>query len=97
MDRARRRCGEGHRTGDPRREPDERPGGILAPGLCDLQVNGASGREVCGGGDSLDRIEHVQLVHGVTSYLPTPSSPDDATAERGLSESRSAHLIQPRE
>ena len=73
-------------AGNPRREPDEHPGGILAPGLCDLQVNGASGREVCGGGDSLDRIEHVQLVHGVSSYLPTLISPDDATAERVLSE-----------
>jgi len=73
-------------AGDPPREPDERTDGILAPGLCDLQVNGAGGSEVCGGIASLDRIDAIQLAHGVTSYLPTLLSPDDATAERVLPE-----------
>lgn len=73
-------------VGDPPRRPDERPEGIVAPGLCDLQVNGAGGHEVGGGSAGLDRIDAVQLACGVTSYLPTLVSPDDATAERVLHE-----------
>jgi N-acetylglucosamine-6-phosphate deacetylase len=75
-------------TGDPPRRPDERPDGILAPGLCDLQVNGAGGSEVSGAPVDLERIDGVQLAHGVTSYLPTLISPDDAEAEHVLSELR---------
>jgi N-acetylglucosamine-6-phosphate deacetylase len=73
-------------AGDPPRGPDERCEGILAPGLCDLQVNGAGGHEVTGGGAALDAIDAIQLAHGVTRYLPTLISPDDATAERVLPE-----------
>ena len=71
-------------SGDPPREPDERLDGVLAPGLCDLQVNGAGGHEVTAGDAALDAIDAIQLAHGVTSYLPTLVSPDDATAERVL-------------
>jgi N-acetylglucosamine-6-phosphate deacetylase len=77
-----RLAGAGH--GPPPREPDERLSGILAPGLCDLQVNGAAGHEITGGGDALDAIDAIQLAHGVTSYLPTLLSPDGETAERVL-------------
>ena len=66
------------------REPDERFDGILAPGLCDLQVNGGAGHEVTGAGDALDAIDALALAHGVTSYLPTLVSPADRTAERAL-------------
>lgn len=70
--------------GPPPRAPDERVDGILAPGLCDLQVNGAAGHEVTGGAGALDAIDALALAHGVTSYLPTLVSPDDETAERVL-------------
>ncbi len=72
--------------GDAPRKPDERLEGILAPGLRDLQVNGAGGYEVTGGAAALDAIDAVQLAHGVTAYLPTLISPEDATAERVLAE-----------
>jgi N-acetylglucosamine-6-phosphate deacetylase len=72
--------------GRPPRPPDERIGGVLAPALCDLQVNGAGGHEVTGGHAALDAIDALQLAHGVTSYLPTLISPDDDTAQRVLEE-----------
>jgi N-acetylglucosamine-6-phosphate deacetylase len=79
-----RLVGLGH--GRPPRPPDEIVDGLLAPALCDLQVNGAGGREVTAGPDALDAIDAIQLAHGVTSYLPTLISPDDETAERVLAE-----------
>lgn len=72
--------------GRPPRPPSEVVDGVLAPALCDLQVNGAGGHEVTGGPRALDAIDAVQLAHGVTSYLPTLISPDDETAERVLAE-----------
>jgi N-acetylglucosamine-6-phosphate deacetylase len=74
--------GAGH--GEPPRGPDETLGGILAPGLCDLQVNGAGGHEVSDGRAALEAIDRIQLRAGVTAYLPTLASPTDATAERAL-------------
>jgi N-acetylglucosamine-6-phosphate deacetylase len=76
------------------REPDERCDGILAPGLCDLQVNGAAGHEVTDGDAALDAIDALQLAHGVTSYLPTLVSPDDLTAARAL-EALGARVADP--
>ncbi len=73
-------------TGAPPRPPDERHDGIVAPGLCDLQVNGAGGREVTDGAAALDAIDAIQLEHGVTSYLPAIVPMDDATAERSVAE-----------
>ena len=72
--------------GAPPRPADERHDGIVAPGLCDLQVNGAGGHEVTGGSAALDVIDAIQFEHGVTSYLPTIVSTDDAAAERALRE-----------
>jgi N-acetylglucosamine-6-phosphate deacetylase len=73
-------------AGEPPRAPDEEHAGILAPGLLDLQVNGAGGHEVTGGPAALDAIDAVQLAHGVTGYLPTIVSTDDMTVERSLAE-----------
>ena len=73
-------------SGTPSRAPDERHDGIIAPGLCDLQVNGAGGHEVADGSAAMDAIDAIQLEHGVTSYLPTIVSTDDATADRALAE-----------
>jgi N-acetylglucosamine-6-phosphate deacetylase len=71
-------------TGTPPRPPDEVHRGIVAPGLCDLQVNGAAGHEVTDGSSALDAIDAIQLDHGVTSYLPTVVSMDDAHAEEWI-------------
>ena len=65
-------------------EGDE--GTIVAPGLVDLQVNGAAGVEVTDGAAALDAIDRVQLAHGVTSYLPTLVSPDVEAALGTLEE-----------
>src|SRR5256886_14948977 len=46
--------------------------GILAPGLIDIHIHGAAGRDVMkGDADSLDIIERFLAKHAVTSYLPT--------------------------
>jgi N-acetylglucosamine-6-phosphate deacetylase len=70
----------------PPRSPDVRHEGVVAPGLFDLQVNGAGGQEVTGGPMSLDAIDAIQLERGVTGYLATVVSRDDATAERCVTE-----------
>jgi N-acetylglucosamine-6-phosphate deacetylase len=71
-------------TGTPPRQPTEYEDGIIAPGLVDLQVNGAGGYEVTGGVEALDAIDAIQLAHGVTSYLPTLVSPDPDAARHLL-------------
>ncbi|HEY8466105.1 MAG TPA: N-acetylglucosamine-6-phosphate deacetylase [Solirubrobacterales bacterium] len=56
--------------------------GLIAPGLCDLQVNGAIGREVVEGPEALAAIDAHQLRSGVTNYLATViSRPFEAIAE----------------
>jgi N-acetylglucosamine-6-phosphate deacetylase len=66
--------------GPPPREADELCLGILAPGLVDLQVNGAAGHQVSDGAAAIAAIDAIQLAHGVTSYLPTLLSPNDERA-----------------
>jgi N-acetylglucosamine-6-phosphate deacetylase len=73
-------------AGRPPRAADYAHDGSISAGLCDLQVNGAGGREVTDGSSALDRIDAIQLAHGVTSYLPTLVSPDDETAGSALAE-----------
>ncbi len=68
------------RAGRPPRTPDEHHDGIVAPGLCDIQVNGGAGHEVTGGSAALDAIDALELAHGVTSYLPTLVTTDASTA-----------------
>lgn len=55
--------------------------GILAPGLVDIHIHGAAGRDVMkGDADSLDTIERFLAKHAVTSYLPTTiTAPVDST------------------
>jgi N-acetylglucosamine-6-phosphate deacetylase len=64
----------------------ERQAGIIAPGLCDLQVNGAAGMNVTDGLRALDAIDAVQLHHGVTSYLPTVISTFEDEAATAVAE-----------
>ncbi|MBI2973849.1 MAG: N-acetylglucosamine-6-phosphate deacetylase, partial [Armatimonadetes bacterium] len=48
-------------------------GGVLAPGLIDLQINGAAGIDfaICDSLRDLDRAHRFLLSTGVTAYLPT--------------------------
>lgn len=48
-------------------------GGVLAPGLIDLQINGAAGIDfaTCDSPRDLDRAHRFLLSTGVTAYLPT--------------------------
>lgn len=71
-------------AGPPPRVADMRHEGLIAPGLCDLQVNGAAGVEVTGGTAALVAIEGALLAHGVTSCLATIVTTDDATADEAL-------------
>lgn len=72
--------------GEPPRQADSRSSGLIAPGLLDLQVNGALGVEVVGGAQAIDLIDSHQLGHGVTSYLPTIITTEDAIATRAVAE-----------
>jgi N-acetylglucosamine-6-phosphate deacetylase len=62
------------------RAPDEHVDGVLAPGLCDLQVNGAAGHEATGDGGALDAIEAALVARGVTRVLATITTIPDAQA-----------------
>ena len=55
--------------------------GIFAPGLIDIHIHGAAGRDVMQGDpDSLATIERFLAKHAVTSYLPTTiTAPVDST------------------
>ncbi|MGI8595299.1 MAG: N-acetylglucosamine-6-phosphate deacetylase, partial [Solirubrobacteraceae bacterium] len=65
-----------------REEVDLVHDGFVAPGLCDLQVNGAAGRSVTQEGPAVAELEHRLLEVGVTSYLPTlVTSPPDLRVE----------------
>lgn len=60
--------------------------GLIAPGFCDLQVNGAAGENVTDGSRALDAIDAVQLAHGITSYLPTIITTSADVAQRAVDE-----------
>jgi N-acetylglucosamine-6-phosphate deacetylase len=80
--------------------------GIVAPGLCDLQVNGAGGFDLVADPASLEEVDRIQLAHGVTTYLPTIISTEPEVAakavrvigdeiERGASPAAGIHLEGP--
>jgi N-acetylglucosamine-6-phosphate deacetylase len=70
--------GAGH--GASPRVPDETVAGVLAPGLCDLQVNGAAGHETTGDDRALDAIEEALVRRGVTRFLTTVTTIPDEQA-----------------
>ncbi len=61
-----------------RAEVDVMHDGYVAPGLCDLQVNGAAGHSVTAEPAGLGELEARLVEAGVTAYLPTlVTSPPD--------------------
>jgi N-acetylglucosamine-6-phosphate deacetylase len=70
---------------------------MVAPGLCDLQVNGAAGHSVTEGATGLDAIDGALLAAGVTSYLATviTASEQEATAAVVAAEERLADPASP--
>jgi N-acetylglucosamine-6-phosphate deacetylase len=70
--------------GAPPRTPDEEVAGVLAPGLCDLQVNGAVGHEMTGDDDALDAIEAALIARGVTRFLATITTVADEPASAAV-------------
>src|SRR5947207_14439696 len=57
--------------GAPPGTPDVIHEGIIGPGLCDLQVNGAAGVEVAGGSSALDPVDETMLAQRARRSLPT--------------------------
>lgn len=51
---------------------------VVAPGLIDLQVNGAAGHDLTSGPERLWDVAQAVAAWGVTAFLPTLVSPDDA-------------------
>lgn len=66
------------RSGTSWRIPD---GWLLAPGLIDLQVNGANGIHLAAEPDRLSELCSALVTTGVTSWLPTLASPTLDEAE----------------
>ena len=67
--------------GRPPGTPDVEHDGLVAPGLLDLQVNGAGGADALDGGDALDAIDDVLARRGVTSWLAAlPTTEDERAA-----------------
>ena len=60
-------------------------GRLVAPGLIDLQVNGAAGVDITAEPERLWDVAAALPRHGVTSFLPTVVTTDDQTRERALS------------
>src|SRR5262245_49585444 len=69
--------------------------GLIAPGLVDLQVNGAAGVSVTDGPEALARVDAAMLDAGVTSWLATVMTTDDATAEAVVAAAPAVHLEGP--
>jgi N-acetylglucosamine-6-phosphate deacetylase len=77
--RAGRIAGAG--KGSPPRAPDVAHDGLVAPGLFDLQVNGAGGVEALDGGPALDAIDALLVRRGVTGWLAAlPTAEDERLA-----------------
>jgi N-acetylglucosamine-6-phosphate deacetylase len=52
-------------------EVSAEPGGLIAPGFIDLQVNGFNGHDAAGGKDDIAAIADLLPSTGVTAFLPT--------------------------
>jgi N-acetylglucosamine-6-phosphate deacetylase len=57
---------------------------LVAPGLIDLQVNGAAGIDVTADPDQLWQVAAALPRHGVTAFLPTLVTTDERTRDRAL-------------
>jgi N-acetylglucosamine-6-phosphate deacetylase len=68
---------------------------LLAPGLVDLQVNGAAGVSITDGPEALARIDAAMLDAGVTSWLATVMTTDDATTASVVESAGAVHLEGP--
>jgi N-acetylglucosamine-6-phosphate deacetylase len=69
--------------------PDDSPildatGLVVAPGLVDLQVNGAAGADVTAEPERLAEVGAELVRHGVTAYLPTVITAPASAREAGL-------------
>lgn len=69
--------------GRPPRRPTVRAA-FVAPGLCDLHVNGAAGLAVTDGSEALQAIDAFMLQAGVTAYLPTVMTMSPGEAEEAV-------------
>jgi N-acetylglucosamine-6-phosphate deacetylase len=65
-------------AGPPPRAPDVAHDGLIATGLCDLQVNGAGGVEALDGGAALDTIDALLAARGITRWLAALPTAEDA-------------------
>ncbi|OYT62853.1 MAG: N-acetylglucosamine-6-phosphate deacetylase [Thermofilum sp. ex4484_15] len=67
------------------RELEEYPEGIMIPGMIDLHIHGAYGRDVSEGEvEALEGIAMNLVKHGVTSFLPTIVTSPLPTIEKAL-------------
>lgn len=64
----------------------------VAPGLIDLQVNGAGGIDVTAQPERLGALGPLLAPHGVTAFLPTVITASAAARESALAALRLAHL-----
>jgi N-acetylglucosamine-6-phosphate deacetylase len=68
-------------SGPPPRPPELVHDGVIAPGLVDLQVNGAGAVETLDGGQALDTIDAMLARYGVTRWLAAlPTAEDERVA-----------------
>jgi len=63
---------------------EPRKGSTIVPGFIDLQVNGARGIDLTATPERILEVASALPFHGVTSFLPTFISSDEATIERAL-------------
>jgi N-acetylglucosamine-6-phosphate deacetylase len=68
---------------------------LVAPGLVDLQVNGAAGASVTDGREAIAHVDEAMLDAGVTSWLATVMTTDDATVATVVKNAAAVHLEGP--
>ena len=64
-------------------------GCYVLPGLVDIHLHGAAGRDVCGGADALDAAAEYEFSRGVTAFCPATMTLPDEKLQAVLSEIRS--------